>query len=515
MSTDSTIPDMGETGVAPESRIPKAERYEPPFPAAAPRRPLPVATLVIVALCAGVFVLQTLAGGSKNPDVLLDFGASYKTYFLQGQYWRAVMPLFLHVGWWHLAMNMLSLLVIGPVLERIYGYGRFAVIYLGAGICGSLLSMFHGHAIAAGASGAIFGVAGAIVVAGWVHRDALPYDLARIFRHGRFTFILLVLIVMQLAAGYLVSNIDNWGHLGGLVGGAVLAFLIAPRRLVVALQMPGWKPALAEVPIPVDASVATEGRASQGIVLLPVAVVALAMAGAANHYRVAHQVSTLLEQAERLELRNQPGQAFDRYRRAQQLDPRDERPAVALGRLELEQHDAARAIADFSRALQLDPESLQARFGLAEGYRASGNAAAAQKVLEAVASQYPKAADVQEMLADLLAEQKRYPQAIERYQTVLRLSPGSPLAHNNLAWLYATADDARFRNPAAALDHARKAVELSRWQAPDFIDTLAEAFYANKQYAEAVKVQSKALELAPDNREFQEHMARYRSAAGG
>ena len=479
------------------------------------RRPIPVATLTFVALCVIVFILQTLAGGSKNTDVLLDFGASYKPYFVQGQYWRAVMPLFLHIGLWHLAVNMFTLLMIGPVLEQLYGYGRYAVIYLGAGIAGAMLSMFHGHVVAAGASGAIFGVAGAIVVAGWAHRDDLPHELARIFRRGRFTLILLIFIVIQLGAGRLVSNIDNWGHLGGLIGGAVLAFLIPPMRR--AHVYPAYQGFRGAVSNPADESTGWESvaRAFQPVVLVPAAIVALSMTAAAWHYHAAAQVTRLLAEGQRFEAAHQPGQAFDSYQRAQKLDSHDERPVIALGQLELRQHDAARAIAEFQQALKIDPDSLMASLGLAAAYQANGNTAAAEKGFEALAARDPQAPDVQEAVADLLAEQKLYAQAIQRYQTVLRISPNAALAHNNLAWLYATAEDPKFRDASAALDHARRAVALSKGREPDFLDTLAESLFVNRQYAEAVKVETRALQLAPSNREFQEHMARYRQAAGG
>jgi len=495
---------------SPASQWPSAEVRFP----SRERRPIPVATLVIVALCVIVFILQTLAGGSKNTDILLDFGASYKPYFVQGQYWRAVMPLFLHIGLWHLAVNMFTLLMIGPVLEQLYGYGRYAVIYIGAGIAGTMLSMFHGPVVAAGASGAIFGVAGAVVVAGWAHRDDLPHELARIFRRGRFTLILLIFIVIQLGAGRLVSNIDNWGHLGGLIGGAVLAFLIPPMKRAEVYS--AYQPSRG-ASNPVDGNTGWEpvSRAFQPVVLIPAAIVALSMTGAARHYRAAAQVTRLLAEGQRLEAAHQPGQAFDCYQRAQKLDSHDERPAIALGQLELRQHDAARAITEFQQALKIDPDSLMASFGLAAAYQASGNTIAAEKAFEALAARDPQAPDVQEAVADLLAEQKLYAQAIQRYQTVLRISPNAALAHNNLAWLYATAEDPKFRDPSAALDHARKAVVLSKGREPDFIDTLAESLFVNHQYAEAVKAETRALQLAPNNREFQEHMARYRQAAGG
>jgi len=87
--------------------------------------------------------------------------------------------------------------------------------------------------------------------------------------------------------------------------------------------------------------------------------------------------------------------------------------------------------------------------------------------------------------------------------------------HTNLASLYATSEDPHFPNPEQALELARHAVELTQWNQATYIDTLAEAFYANRNYAEAVRVQTKALQLEPEKPEYQDHMDRYRKAAGG
>jgi serine/threonine-protein kinase len=123
-------------------------------------------------------------------------------------------------------------------------------------------------------------------------------------------------------------------------------------------------------------------------------------------------------------------------------------------------------------------------------------------------------AEGQAVLAEVCYQMKFYSQAILHYQEALRRDPRLAEAHNNLAWLYATSEDQRYRNPQKALEHARRAVQLTEWKEPNFIDTLAEAFFVNNRFDEAVQTQSKALKLAPDNREFQEHMEKYRKAAG-
>ena len=135
-------------------------------------------------------------------------------------------------------------------------------------------------------------------------------------------------------------------------------------------------------------------------------------------------------------------------------------------------------------------------------------------------SKNPKSAEggrllaaTQLQLADLYANQKLYGDAIKAYQQALRLAPDFAEAHNDLAWLYATCDDPKFRDPKAALNHAQRAVDLTRWKDGGAIDTLAEAHFASGDYQQAVEIQKKALALEPDNKELQEHMARYRKAA--
>ena len=144
----------------------------------------PIATYVLIAMNLVVFGLMTLAGGSTNQEVLLEFGASYGPYFRQGEYWRLVMPMFLHIGVLHLLINMYALYLLGRILEHVYGYGRFALLYVGSGMFSSYLSMAVGPHIAAGASGAIFGIAGAMLVAGFLHRASIPRRLRRVFGGG-------------------------------------------------------------------------------------------------------------------------------------------------------------------------------------------------------------------------------------------------------------------------------------------------------------------------------------------
>ncbi len=450
----------------------------------------PVVTLVTIGLTFVVFGLQNLAGGSTSTEVLLDFGAAYMPYFRQGQYWRLVMPIFLHIGWTHILLNMYALYILGPMLERVYGYGRFAFIYIGAGMASSFLSMRMSPDISVGASGAIFGVAGAMVVTGFLHHEVVPHHWRRAF--GK---ILVVAIALEFLVDRFIPHIDNWGHLGGLVGGMILAGLIPPPR-----------------PAHV---VAGEEKPTQAWVWIPIVLVALSMGWEVRYYYGTREVVRLLREGTRLGAAHQDNQALEKFSRAAALAPNDARPHEALGSLYLSQNRVADAVREFERALKLSPDSTNAQIGLAMAYLKQGQGAKAQQLLSNVIRQAMSTAEGQVQIADLLAQHKQYALAIQHYQAALKLKPDFAAAHNNLAWLYATCDDPKFRNPQEALAHARRAVELSNWKEATFIDTLAEAFYANGEYAEAVMTQTKALALDPNNQEYKDHMARYQKAAAG
>lgn len=456
------------------------------------RRYYPViATYVILGLNVFIFALMTTAGGSKNVDVLLSFGASYGSYFRAGQYWRLVMPMFLHIGFAHLAVNMFALCVLGAFLEPLYGYGRFALLYVISGMGGALLSMEASSHIAAGASGAIFGIAGAMLVTGLLHPGVVPRRWKNVFGAG-----ILAAIVVELIFGRFIQHIDNWAHLGGLVVGLLLGWLIPPARLNV------------------DSGRWSESR-FQPVVFLPVAIVVIALGATANSYVKTQQVTQLLADAGRLEAARQPDRARALLEAAKHIDPRSARVHEELGGLALARKDYGDAIREFEAARRFNSQASPSdALLLATAYQASGDLAKAREVLETAQRQMPARADVQEALAEVCSGLKLYSEAIQHYQEALKLAPNSPVANNNLAWIYATCENPQLRNPHAALEYALRAVQLTGWRQPDFIDTLAAALASNGQFKLAAETETKAAALAPGNPEFQENLARYRKAAG-
>src|SRR5437879_7978619 len=164
---------------------------------------------------------MTMAGGAANPDVLLAFGASCRPYFLAGEYWRAVMPMFLHLSLVHLLLNLYALCLFGPELERLCGCGPFALIYVSAGTAGSLGSMAFSREIGAGASGAILGICGALLVTRYKLSSVLSER-----EHAVFGRPLVLTVAITLAFGWVVPGIDNWAHLFGLSAGAAVRWLL-------------------------------------------------------------------------------------------------------------------------------------------------------------------------------------------------------------------------------------------------------------------------------------------------
>ena len=177
---------------------------------------------MIVAVNILVFFACILSG-----EVLYDQGARvYEQIVQNGQWYRILTSMFLHADTSHLFSNMLWLVLLGDIVERMSGRWKYLILYFGAGICGDLLSMYleYSHqsfASSVGASGAVFGIEGALL---WI----------LIRNHGRVQSItvpkILFSVALSLYYGYASTNIDNAAHLGGFIGGFLLAVLLYRRK---------------------------------------------------------------------------------------------------------------------------------------------------------------------------------------------------------------------------------------------------------------------------------------------
>ncbi len=182
-------------------------------------RKKPIITYLIMAICVIVFISMYIFGnGSYDNLTLLNFGANLDTLTKSGEFYRLVTCAFIHIGIFHLLFNMYALYIIGPQVESFYGKARYIFIYLVSAITGSMLSIaFNHNVISAGASGAIFGLLGCLLYFGYHYR----IYLGNVIRSQ-----ILPIIVLNLFLGFMLTGIDNFAHIGGLVGGILATMAI-------------------------------------------------------------------------------------------------------------------------------------------------------------------------------------------------------------------------------------------------------------------------------------------------
>lgn len=191
------------------------------------QRPEAVCTIILIAVNVAVFFILSLFGDTEDAVFMMQHGAMYSDFVIQDhEYYRFFTCLFLHFGIEHLLNNMVILGALGWNLELQTGKIRFLLIYFGSGLFGNVVSLiFHGAAqeytVSAGASGAIFGLMGALL---WVV----------IANHGRLGRLsgrgMLVMVALSLYFGLSSSGVDNYAHIGGLVCGFLLALILYRKR---------------------------------------------------------------------------------------------------------------------------------------------------------------------------------------------------------------------------------------------------------------------------------------------
>ena len=177
-------------------------------------RKKPWMTYAIMAVTIAVYVLEMVLGADDNLYILVLMGAKYNPLIQAGQYWRFLTSALLHANLSHIAMNMVSLYCWGPTVETLYGKWKMLCIYLLSAVTGTALSYLLSASLSVGASGAIFGLFGTLLS---MRIDA-PDFFKKVF--GKQVAILLAL---NIANGVMNRGIDNFGHLGGLLGGFLAA----------------------------------------------------------------------------------------------------------------------------------------------------------------------------------------------------------------------------------------------------------------------------------------------------
>jgi membrane associated rhomboid family serine protease/Flp pilus assembly protein TadD len=390
-----------------------------PAPADSPPPPLSlppvVVTPILVGVCTLVSVLSFVTDKSllqPTTEHLVAWGADFGPLTaVQGQWWRLLTCAFLHGGWIHLALNMWVLWTMGPSCERALGRGGFALVYVTAALGGSLASLaWRPLGVSVGASAAIFGIVGGYLAALHRLRGRVDADILGPLRRSLLSF-----VAFNLFIGATLPFVDNAAHLGGLVTGGLMSFLLGVPRF---RESAGPWSRLG-VPAVLGAAV-------------------LAVFGVAARQRVlaAPDVVTnlALERGREALAKNQYDEALAEFDRAIKL--RDSAPVrmirgwvfLRLGKLD-------RGAEDFERAATLDPGSARPLAGLAQARLLQGRASEAWPLYGKALALSPDDVWILEGRAGAFQRAGRLAEALTDLDRSVRLTPQSSSVHNSRAWL--------------------------------------------------------------------------------
>ncbi len=183
---------------------------------------LPVVNIILVILNVAVWCIMELFGDTLNASYIAAYGGLYPDIIYNGEWYRLFTSMFLHFGAEHLANNMILLAAAGGKLENAAGPVRYLLIYIGSGLTGNIISLYRmiqtgSYTVSAGASGAVFGIIGALVWAAICNKGSFE---------GLTVKGLLIMIALCMYYGITTAGVNNWAHAGGAAGGFFLCVLL-------------------------------------------------------------------------------------------------------------------------------------------------------------------------------------------------------------------------------------------------------------------------------------------------
>jgi membrane associated rhomboid family serine protease/Flp pilus assembly protein TadD len=366
-------------------------------------------TQVIFGINVAVFLGMALSGSTImefSPQETVRWGANYGPLTLSGEWWRLLTCVFVHGGIIHIAFNMWCLWNLGALAESLYGRWTYAAVYLICGVGSSLTSVaWHPGGASVGASGAIFGLAGALIAAFKLGEFSVPRSaLTGTLRS------LAMFVFYNLIFGAVIGTTDNAAHIGGLVTGLILGALIAliapqqdqtPRRTAIFL------------------------------------VVALALAGGAMGLAHHHGFPLRLGRATSFADNDHVGRSIASLQRIVKQRP-DFVPAhFALAQAYFNQAQFSPAETELKRVLELQPQNADARSLLGNVYLNQNRPQDAKDAFTQLLTQDANNADAHYGLGLSLAAQENHQAAVEEYKTAARLAPQSASLYYNLGVSFA------------------------------------------------------------------------------
>jgi membrane associated rhomboid family serine protease/Flp pilus assembly protein TadD len=366
-------------------------------------------TQVLFGANIAIFLAMAIASGSATgfpPNISIHFGANYGPLTLTGQWWRLVTYMFLHGGLLHIAFNMWCLWDLGALCESLYGRWTFAAVYLITGVAGGLASVaWNPSVLSVGASGAIFGLAGALIASFYLGEFSLP----RVAIGGTLRS-LLVFAGFNLFLGGFFGGIDNACHIGGLVSGLMLGALIAR----VAPQ--------------------SDASARRASVLAVGALVVLTAGLGVNQWR-GRQMRAWRSFENIVE--SGPEGAIERLQAIVRQQPNSARAHFDLGQAYFNNERYPDAESEFKRVLELQPQENRARFDLGLTYLSEKRTDDAKSAFTQLVNQNANDSDAHYGMGLTLAVEGNHQAAIEEFKTAIRLGPEESGVYYELGQSYA------------------------------------------------------------------------------
>lgn len=416
-------------------------------------------TLTQILLGANVAVYLAMAIGSGSvmdfPGHALLFGANYGPKTLTGQWWRLLTYMFMHGGILHIAFNMWCLWDLGALCESLYGRWTYGAVYVITGVAAGLSSVaWNPGVLSVGASGAIFGLAGAMISSFYLGEFSLPSIAIR----GTLRS-LLVFAAFNLFFGSMFAGVDNAAHIGGLVCGLILGAAIAKLA-------------------------PHEGSSRVGVI----ALVALAVVGAGfgvRQWRSGPMRMALAFQA----LGGSQGDPVARLKMIVEQNPNLAPAHFALAQAYFEQQKFPEAEAEFKKVIELQPKSARARFDLGMTYLSLKRPEDAKSAFSTMLQQGTNTGEAHYGIAMALAMEDKHQEAINEFNTAIKDGSDMSGVYSEMGNSYAKLkmyDDAI----SAYLKEKEK-----NGDNPDVENALAEAYQAKGMTKEAQDARNQAMQL--------------------
>jgi rhomboid protease GluP len=391
------------------------------------------------------------------------FGANYGPYTLSGDWWRLLTYMFVHADFWHIAFNLWCLRNLGTLCESLYGRWTFAAIYLITGIAGGLASAaWNPEVLSVGASGAIFGLAGALIASFYLGEFNLPsYVIQANLKSLLFFAGFNILFGISPIGDLFGIHVDNACHIGGLISGLALGALIgrvapqhdSPRRIGILV-----------------------------VVALAVAVTAFGVqrwrGGPMQAARAFDSISN-----------QDPNRGIARLQAIVKQQPNLPQAHFALGQAYFNQEQFLQAESEFKRGLELQPQNADARFNLGITLLNEKRPEEATAAFQQILAQYANSADAHYGLGLALADQEKHEAAIAEFKTATSLHPQIPGIYYEMGESYAKLK--MYDEAIAAYGNERD----KNGDVPEIELALADAYQAKGMTQQAQDAKNKAAQL--------------------